>query len=156
MATNRSGIASLLKEAGMRNLLDEVEKKQKPNTYGGRLEQVFQETSPIYEEIIRGTASDPEERRRQAQSQALFALAQTGLAFASPTQAEIATGQRFSPAERLAQSIEQTKLFPTIAALGAQEQKAKDDERKRFKQRGSRPFLPLNKKLRLKQRQRKN
>tara|TARA_R100001163_G_C5057344_1_gene193849 strand:- start:90 stop:2057 length:1968 start_codon:yes stop_codon:yes gene_type:complete len=130
MAINRSGIASLFKEAGIPNPLDEVEKKRAPNTYGARLEQVFQETSPIYERVIRETAGDPEERRRQAQAQALFALAQTGLAFASPTQAEIAAGQRFSPAERLAQSIEQTKLFPTIAALGAQEQKAKDAERK--------------------------
>ena len=119
MATNKNGIASLFDTS-----------KDKPISYGARLEQVFQETSPLYEEIIRGTSSDPEERRRQAQSQALFALAQTGLAFASPTQAEIAAGQRFSPAERLAQSIEQTKLFPTIAALGAQEQKAKDAERK--------------------------
>jgi len=119
MAINRSGIASLFDPS-----------KDKPITYGDRVQQVFREVSPIYEEVVRGTASDPEERRRQAQAQALFALAQTGLAFASPTQAEIAAGQRFSPAERLAQSIEQTKLFPTIAALGAQEQKAKDEERK--------------------------
>ena len=119
MAINRSGIAGLLDSS-----------KNESNTYGTRLKSIVEETSPIYEEIIRGTASDPEERRRQAQAQALFALAQTGLAFASPTQAEIAAGRRFSPAERLAQSIEQTKLFPTIAALGAQEQKAKDAERK--------------------------
>ena len=78
MAINRSGIAGLLDPS-----------KNEPITYGDRVQQVFREVSPLYEEIIKGTASDPEERRRQAQAQALFALAQTGLAFASLSRANI-------------------------------------------------------------------
>lgn len=102
--------------------------------YGKRFENVLGQTLPIYERMAQQGFSDPGDRRNMAQGQALLKLAETALAYASPTEQEIKAGRSFSPAERLSQVTRNTQLIPTLSALGAQEQKAKDEERKALQQ----------------------
>ena len=83
----------------------------------------YQKLLPLFQKNMQFT--DPDTRKKQLQSQILFDIANTALAFASPMEGEKAG---LSPAQRLAMAAERTKLFPTIAARSAQAIKEKAAE----------------------------
>jgi hypothetical protein len=64
---------------------------------------------PVFAKYMKGT--DPEVRKRNLQSDILFDIANTALAFAAPMQGEKAG---LSPAQRLAMATQQTQLLPKI------------------------------------------
>jgi hypothetical protein len=93
------------------------------DTVTSGIEKDYQKLLPLFQKNMQFT--DPETRKKQLQSQILFDIANTALAFASPMEGEKAG---LSPAQRLAMAAERTKLFPTIAARSAQAIKEKSAE----------------------------
>ncbi len=93
------------------------------DTVTSGIEKDYQKLLPLFQKNMQTT--DPETRKKQLQSQILFDIANTALAFASPMEGEKAG---LSPAQRLAMAAERTKLFPTIAARSAQAIKEKAAE----------------------------
>ena len=87
------------------------------------IETDYKQLLPLFQKNMQFT--DPDTRKKQLQSQILFDIANTALAFASPMEGEKAG---LSPAQRLAMAAERTKLFPTIAARSAQAIKEKAAE----------------------------
>ncbi len=86
------------------------------------IETDYKKLLPLFQKNMQFTDPDT---RKQLQSQILFDIANTALAFASPMEGEKAG---LSPAQRLAMAAERTKLFPTIAARSAQAIKEKAAE----------------------------
>ena len=77
---------------------------------------------PVFQKFM--PSKDPELAKRQLQSDILFDIANTALAFSAPM-----PGERpgMSAAERLAFATQQTKLLPTISARAAQSRKEQAD-----------------------------
>ncbi|MAK54842.1 MAG: hypothetical protein CML17_03190 [Pusillimonas sp.] len=82
------------------------------------LSTLFDESKAAYQQIL----GDSAEQKRQTQAQILFDIANTALAFGT-------AGSRpgMSPAERLAEAAQETKLLPTI---GARAQAIQDQKQK--------------------------
>tara|TARA_R100000773_G_scaffold37041_1_gene32090 strand:+ start:42 stop:2288 length:2247 start_codon:yes stop_codon:yes gene_type:complete len=93
------------------------------------LKDEFGRQKQLLSEIVGAPDANLERQRDLSQAQALFDVARLGLAFAAPTKEEIAAGRRFSPAERLAQSAQDTKFFESIGARAADLEKAKQAEK---------------------------
>ena len=93
------------------------------DTVTSGIEKDYEKLLPLFQKNMQTT--DPDTRQKQLQSQILFDIANTALAFASPMEGEKAG---LSPAQRLAMAAERTKLFPTIAARSAQAIKEKSAE----------------------------
>jgi len=125
------GASSLEKKLVAESL--EQEQKQ-PGTGKDRLQQLIDETRPIYRKLGLGDpeqrAADLEQQKRLTRAQMLFDIAQTALTFAAPMEGE---RPGLSPAERLAMAASRTKLPQTIGARAqAQfqaEKEAKKEER---------------------------
>ncbi len=82
------------------------------------LSTLFDESKAAYQQIL----GDSAEQKKQTQAQILFDIANTALAFST-------AGSRpgMSPAERLAEATQETKLLPTI---GARAQAVQDQKQK--------------------------
>ena len=125
------GASSLEKKLVAESL--EQEQKQ-PGTGKDRLQQLIDQTRPIYRKLGLGDpeqrAADLEQQKRLTRAQMLFDIAQTALTFAAPMEGE---RPGLSPAERLAMAASRTKLPQTIGARAqAQfqaEKEAKKEER---------------------------
>ena len=125
------GASSLEKNLVAESL--EQEQKQ-PGTGKDRLQQLIDQTRPIYRKLGLGDpeqrAADLEQQKRLTRAQMLFDIAQTALTFAAPMEGE---RPGLSPAERLAMAASRTKLPQTIGARAqAQfqaEKEAKKEER---------------------------
>ena len=89
------------------------------------LEDVYKQEKALTTKILGPPDTNLERQRDLSQAQALFDVARLGLAFAAPTKEEIAAGRRFSPAERLAQSAQETKFFESIGARAADLEKVR-------------------------------
>ena len=84
--------------------------------------QVAQDLLPTFQKFM--PATDPEVQKRRLQSDILFDIANTALAFSAPMQGE---RKGLSPAERLALAAQTTQLLPKIQARTA---KAAEDTKK--------------------------
>ena len=84
--------------------------------------QVAQDLLPTFQKFM--PATDPETQRNRLQSDILFDIANTALAFSAPMQGE---RRGLSPAERLALAAQTTQLLPKIQARTA---KAAEDTKK--------------------------
>ena len=93
------------------------------------LKDEFGRQKQLLSEIVGAPDANLERQRDLSQAQALFDVARLGLAFAAPTKEEIAAGRRFSPAERLAQSAQETKFFESMGARAADLEKAKQADK---------------------------
>ena len=89
----------------------------------GRAQELFPAYQSMYQDLLGGTpAEDLADRKRLAQSQALFDIAQAGFAFAQPG------SRRQSMASRLGEAITETQLFPKIGARAAELQGFKEEQ----------------------------
>jgi hypothetical protein len=83
-----------------------------------RLKELYEDKKGVYGSIL----GDPEEQKKFAQSQILFDIANTALAFSAPMAGETSG---LSAAQRLALAAEKTKLLPKIGARAAEVRKDK-------------------------------
>jgi hypothetical protein len=89
----------------------------------GRAQELFPAYQGMYQDLLGGTpAEDLADRKRLAQSQALFDIAQAGFAFAQPG------SRRQSMASRLGEAVTETQLFPKIGARAAELQGFKEEQ----------------------------
>ena len=86
--------------------------------YNQQIGKTAEDLLPVFQKFM--PTKDPELAKRQLQSDILFDIANTALAFSAPMAGERAG---MSPAERLAFAAQQTKLLPTISARTAQSRK---------------------------------
>ena len=93
-----------------------------PIAGAGRLGELYQQKMPLYTSVVGDPTADLEEQKKLTQSQMLFDIANTALAFAAPMEGE---RPGMSAAERLAFAARTTKLPQTI---GARAQAQRDKE----------------------------
>jgi len=105
-------------EGGAANKTDALSKFDFQQNIG----QVAQDLLPTFQKFM--PATDPEVQKRRLQSDILFDIANTALAFSAPMQGE---RKGLSPAERLALAAQTTQLLPKIQARTA---KAAEDTKK--------------------------
>lgn len=86
--------------------------------YKQEIGETAQALLPTFQKFM--PTKDPELAKKQLQSDILFDIANTALAFSAPMPGERAG---MSPVERLAFATQQTKLLPTISARTAQSRK---------------------------------
>ena len=84
-----------------------------PIAQAGRLSELYQEKMPLYQSILGDPSEDLQRQKELTQSQMLFDIANTALAFAAPMEGERAG---MSAAERLAMAARSTQLPQTIGA----------------------------------------
>jgi hypothetical protein len=90
--------------------------------YKQEIGETAQALLPTFQKFM--PTKDPELAKKQLQSDILFDIANTALAFSAPMPGERAG---MSPVERLAFATQQTKLLPTISARTAQSRKEQAD-----------------------------
>ena len=93
-----------------------------PIAQAGRLGELYQQKMPLYTSVVGDPTADLEEQKKLTQSQMLFDIANTALAFAAPMEGE---RPGMSAAERLAYAARTTQLPQTI---GARAQAQRDKE----------------------------
>jgi hypothetical protein len=92
-----------------------------PIAASGRLGELYQEKVPLYQSIIGDQSGDLQKQKELTQSQMLFDIANTALAFAAPMEGE---RRGMSPAERLAYAARTTQLPQMISARAGEQLKA--------------------------------
>ena len=93
---------------------------------GSPIQQAFDQRQQLYRGIIGSSDVEDQamldERKKMSQSQMYFDIAEAALAFATPG------SRQMSPAERLADAVRETELFPKLGARGQAVQDLKDKQ----------------------------
>lgn len=92
-----------------------------PIAAAGRLGELYQQKVPLYQSIIGDQSEALQKQKELTQSQMLFDIANTALAFAAPMEGE---RRGMSPAERLAYAARSTQLPQMISARAGEQLKA--------------------------------